>query len=1052
MELPTNDKSCSCGGNCNPGIDRRDFLRLAGVGSLGMLAGLPVMAGPFAPSDFQDLVPVDKKLDPAWVKSLFERGAPQIYKGEELRFIGMPVGGICAGQLYLGGDGKLWHWDIFNKKVSTGDAHYAKPLEANSPVDQGFAIKISRKGKSEIFRLDKIGCPNVTFRGEYPIGIVEYQPGNVVETDNYLSPNNSIPAVTLEAFSPFIPLSLDESSLPATIMRFTIKNNSDEAIEASLFGWLENAVCLYNRGLNGIRHNRIVNSKGYSFLDCSVEKVLAEESSKRPDIPFEDWKSEVFVGWTAEGNAFGKGPVKKSDIPDYQGDVGGDTDRVVNSHALAGTDPDVGSRDGASGTLTSRKFIIERKYINFWIGGGAHKDKTCLNVIVDGKPVRSSTGNNDNRMKLQSLSVADLEGKEAQIKIVDSETGGWGNIGIGRISFSDQPALPAELEKVHDFGTMGLALLGDRADYTVAAADNGGIGGTSADHATAALDEKLVGAVGRTIRLDPGKSEVITFAITWNFPNLSEPGKGRYYASRYANAMDVAGYLSKNTGKLYSQTKLWCDTWYDSTLPYWFLDRTFANASTLATSTAFRFYDGKFWGWEGVGCCAGTCTHVWHYEQTMGRIFPELDIVLREKTDFNTADSYKGDGVVEYRGKGTGAAIDGQSGIILRSLRDHQMSPDDAFLKRNWLKIKLATEWLIAQDGTENGILKKNQHNTLDAEWFGDVAWLSGLYLAALKAAEVMAGEMGDTDFEAKCHRILTAGRKNFVEKMWNGEYFIQVGDPAKANMVGSYDGCEIDQVLGQGWAWQVGLGEVLPKEQTKLALKALWKYNFTPDVGPYREAYKPGRWYAMAGEAGTLMCSWPKGESKRVKNNFDFYFNECMNGFEHQLSGHMIWENMLLEGFAVERAIHDRYHAIRRNPWNEVECGDHYARSMASYGVFLAACGFEYHGPKGHIGFAPRLTPENFKAPFTSAEGWGTFEQKAEGRGQRAKVSVKYGRLKVKSLSLAIAGEMKPESVRILLNGRMIAGQLSINEGKTLIALEKEAIIKEGGQLEIFC
>lgn len=1042
------NKSCGCGGDCKPGLDRRDFLRLTGVGSLGLFSGLPVVAGPFEWSDFDDLVPVDKKLSPEWIKSLFERGKPQVYKGEELKYIGMPVGGICAGQVYLGGDGRLWHWDIFNKRFGTGDSHYAHPMEPSSPFEQGFALKITSKGNTVTRRLDKTGFPEVTFRGEYPIGVVKYNAGPSVETDHDLS----LPSVTLEAFSPFIPLSVDESSLPATIMRFTLQNRSAETMEASLFGYLENAVCLYNRDAEGRRINRIVNRKGFSMLECSVEKIAPAQDVKRSDIEFEDWNSDTYVGWTAEGNAFGSGPVKKSDIPGYQGDVGGDTDRVVNSHALAATAPEVGSRDGATGTLTSRKFIIERKFINCWIGGGGHKDKTCLNVIVDGKTVRSITGMNDNRMKHQSIGVADFEGKEALIEIVDAEPGGWGNIGVGRITFSDQKAQPEKLENLHDYGTMGLALLGAKANYAVAAATEGGLSGQQGSKASSVLDDKLIGAIGRTIHIKGGESSVITFAVTWNFPNLSEPGKGRYYASKFIDALDVAGYLAKNIDKLYSHTGLWRDTWYDSTLPYWFLDRTFTNASTLATSTAFRFFDGKFWGWEGVGCCQGTCTHVWHYEQTMGRIFPELDIVLREKTDFNPEDSYKGDGVIEYRGKGTGAAIDGQAGIILRSLRDHQMSSDDAFLKRNWTKIKNAMEWMMAQDGTGDGILKKNQHNTLDAEWFGDVAWLSGLYLAALRAGEEMAVEMADTGFAEKCRRILEAGRKNFVNKMWNGEYFIQVGDPAKANMVGSYDGCEIDQVLGQSWAWQVGLGEVLPREQTRQALKSLWKYNFTPDVGPYREAYKPGRWYAMAGEAGTLMCSWPKGEAKRVKTNFDFYFNECMNGFEHQLSGHMIWENMLLEGFAIERAIHDRYHAIRRNPWNEVECGDHYARSMASYGVFLAACGFEYHGPKGHIGFAPRLTPENFKTPFTSAEGWGTFEQKAQGSELQAQVKMKYGRLKLNSLSLALLKEMNPGSVTVSLNGKEIEAGLIVKEGKAIITLNAGVVIEEGGMLEVVC
>ena len=60
-------------------------------------------------------IPRDKNLDPEWVRSLFERGEPEVFSGSELVYIGMPVGGVCAGQVYLGGDGRLWLWDIFNQ-------------------------------------------------------------------------------------------------------------------------------------------------------------------------------------------------------------------------------------------------------------------------------------------------------------------------------------------------------------------------------------------------------------------------------------------------------------------------------------------------------------------------------------------------------------------------------------------------------------------------------------------------------------------------------------------------------------------------------------------------------------------------------------------------------------------------------------------------------------------------------------------------------------------------------------------------------------------------
>ncbi|MGB0744995.1 MAG: hypothetical protein ACPGSB_10780, partial [Opitutales bacterium] len=68
----------------------------------------PLMAGPFTGDDFKKLVPEDKKLTAAWIRSLFERGEAEWYAGDELKHIGMPVGGICCGQVYLGGDGRLW--------------------------------------------------------------------------------------------------------------------------------------------------------------------------------------------------------------------------------------------------------------------------------------------------------------------------------------------------------------------------------------------------------------------------------------------------------------------------------------------------------------------------------------------------------------------------------------------------------------------------------------------------------------------------------------------------------------------------------------------------------------------------------------------------------------------------------------------------------------------------------------------------------------------------------------------------------------------------------
>ena len=180
--------------DCNGLLNRRNFIKTTGI-SLGIagLSGWPLgaMAGPFEGRDFEKLVPADKKLSPAWIKTLYKRGKPEVYSGDELKYIGMPVGGIGCGQLYLGGDGRLWLWDIFKSqyhrepdhgqrlKAMTLCGHYTNPptpenavtRDNGAHVDQGFALRVRHNGQTQTRFLDRRGFAGkqISFRGEYPI-------------------------------------------------------------------------------------------------------------------------------------------------------------------------------------------------------------------------------------------------------------------------------------------------------------------------------------------------------------------------------------------------------------------------------------------------------------------------------------------------------------------------------------------------------------------------------------------------------------------------------------------------------------------------------------------------------------------------------------------------------------------------------------------------------------------------------------------------------------------------------------------------------------------
>ncbi|MBV6457651.1 MAG: hypothetical protein HONBIEJF_00768 [Fimbriimonadaceae bacterium] len=931
-------------------MTRRDLLKVSG--SAVLAAGVPA------------IVKADRP--PQRRPNLMERGSPEVYSGEELKYIGMPIGGCFAGTVYLGGDGQLWNWDIFNEGKfgavdrqnvmymgeslhAGGGANYVDPQTQKSPFNQRFRLLADVGG----WRSVRFG--DVRFRGEYPVGKVTYGAGDADVT------------MELEAFSPFCPLDIDRSSFPATTMTFRVTNVGKQAVKLRLVYQIDNPVLAKSRGTRSDYQLAATKTESGGVMFGAAEQK--DDHRVRPPILFQDWSSGTYGDWKATGTAFGQSPQKVDQLPSYMGPVQAGTEYVVNTHQ-ARNGEDVVKADEHLGRLRSPSFPIERRYINLRVGGGNHKDKTCVNLVVDGAVVRSVTGRNSNLMAWESFDVAMYEGKTGYLEVVDEVAGGWGQISLGEVEFADERKSHVQLSALGDFGSFCVEVLGgaNRSEVRPETAE-----------------------IGSDFELKPGESRSLTFVVAWHFPNCAKnmPGKQNWYASQWKDAKAVADDIATNWKNLQATTREWNRTWYDSTLPYWFLDRTFVNTSILATTTCHRLDAGRFYFWEGIGCCAGTCTHVWGYAQAIGRIFPEVERYLRKEIDFGLAYR-KETGAIDYRAEyHQVVAHDGQASCILRAYREHQMSKSNDFLRSIWPQVKGAMQYLINEDKDKDGILEGHQYNTLDTPWYGPIAWISSLYIAALRASEAMAKVMGDADFAATCGGLATSGSKKLVSDLFNGEYFVNRADPAHPEANNTNVGCHIDQVYGQSWAHQVGLPRVVPVAETKSALRALYKHSFHEDVWEYRRNMKAipgGRWYATPKEAGLIMCSFPRGgAAESIGKSGDAwavgYFNECMSGFEYQVANHMIAEGMLTEGLKIVRAIHDRYHASKRNPYNEIECSDHYGRAMASYGAFVAISGFQIDGPRGTMSHSPKVKGRPFRCAFVNERGWGTVEVASDGK-----------------------------------------------------------------------
>ena len=560
-------------------------------------------------------------------------------------------------------------------------------------------------------------------------------------------------------------------------------------------------------------------------------------------------------------------------------------------------------------------------------------------------------------------------------------------------------------------------------------------------------DPDAVGALslGRTIA--PGAHADYTFVLAWHFPNRtphrcgwsSAPGDedvliGNHYATRFADAWSAAEYAAANLPALERKTRLFAAAMRESTIPAAIKDAASANLSTLVTQVCFRTADGEFHGFEGAddhsGCCHGSCAHVWNYETATAHVFPTFARSLRGSAfgyQLNPEGALFFRERLPHKGDSYGhAAADGQMGQIMHAYLDWQLSGDLAWLREMWPHIKKAMEfaWIPGGwDPDKKGVLTGVQHNTYDVEFYGPNPQCGIFYLGALRAAEEMARAAGDSASAAEYRAVFERGSKWIDANLFNGEFYIQKVQglpkdkiaPHLTSNMGSVDtenpeyqvggGCLLDQLIGQYLADVAGLGPLLAPDHIRKTLESLWRYNYKRTLEGHVSLQ---RTYVVNDEPALMVCDYAKAERPHVPFP---YYAESWTGLEYLAAAQLLYAGMTREGVEAVNNVRARYDGERRNPWNEPECGHHYARAMSSWSTLLAASGFRYHG--GDQAVAIHAAP-GFRCFWSTGTGWGTFRVTASG----AVLRVDHGKLAVRTATV---------------NGKTSTPNATIEEGKEL-------------------
>jgi len=372
------------------------------------------------------------------------------------------------------------------------------------------------------------------------------------------------------------------------------------------------------------------------------------------------------------------------------------------------------------------------------------------------------------------------------------------------------------------------------------------------------------------------------------------------------------------------------------------------------------------------------------------------------------------------------AAADGQMACLVHLYLDWRLSGDDGLLTELWPAARRTLEfcWIAGGwDADRDGVMEGVQHNTMDVEYYGPNPQMGAWYLAALRAAEEMAAAVGDDDFAHSCRELFGSGSQWLDEHLFNGSYYRHEVRPVidekdiapglRHRSMGATsttepdlqlaDGCLVDQLVGQYAATLSGLGDLLDPGHVDTALRSVYRRNFQRN---FTHHFNHMRSFVLGDEAAVLMCTYDQG--KRPVRPFP-YFSETMTGFEYTVASGLLQVGAIAAALEIIAAIRNRYDGERRNPFDEAECGHHYARALASWSAFATWNDIDYDGRTQTMIIGERA-PES-QAFWSTGFAFGTWVPRADS-DTRGVLRVVRGELPLSSLTVDGDTHQPPSAV----------------------------------------